>query len=147
MLLALDPVIFFLTVIFLLWPSLADCAVSGVPMVRFLLPIFDEDGNKVLEFSGERADLMSDNDVRIFSASMQTVVLEGSNSMELSVAADEADVSIKDEAAVGNGMIVINGSGFSVIGNDWEFVGNSDKKFIISSGAQVFFDKYQNEIL
>ncbi|MDR0351445.1 MAG: hypothetical protein LBH49_02245 [Puniceicoccales bacterium] len=116
-------------------------------MARFSLPIFDENGNKVLEFSGEEADLVSDNDVKIFSAKMQTMMPEGDNNMEFSVMADEADVSIKDEAAMGNGVIVIDGNGFSVIGNDWEFVGNGDKKFIISSGAQVFFDKHQDEIL
>ncbi|MDR2735439.1 MAG: hypothetical protein LBB20_01160 [Puniceicoccales bacterium] len=116
-------------------------------MTRFLLPVFDDEGNKILEFSGEKADIINDNKVRISSAKMRTIALAGSNMLDLLAMADEANVSIKDEEAVGKGTILVTGSGFSVIGNDWEFVGHGDKKFTIFSDVQVFFDKRQDEIL
>jgi hypothetical protein len=143
-LLDLGQVIFFLViVIFSILFSYESgcCGASVIPMTRFFLPIFDYNGNKILEFFGAKAEIANDNDIRIFSAKMQTIVPNGEDGMNLLAIVDEADVSIKDEAAVGKGTIVISGEGFSVNGKDWEFVGHNDKRFTITSDVHVFFER------
>ncbi|MDR0740670.1 MAG: hypothetical protein LBF34_03100 [Puniceicoccales bacterium] len=115
----------------------------GNNLYHFSLPLFDECGVKICTISGERADLMDNENFDLSDIMIQFFSKNKTNpTEEICIMSDRAKINSTKNIASGGGFITISSDEFFAKGDDWQFSGNS-KNFTLNRNVQVFFKKVQ----
>jgi hypothetical protein len=110
----------------------------------FTLRKFSDQGVRLWDLSGEEALFLDDQIIRIIELELDLSSAGESNGTRLR--SPEARIYVEDNSASGNGLLFVEGDGYTLRGEDWEWDGDRDT-IEVRRGAHVRFDEAIDRIL
>jgi len=131
----------------LLYPIDALARVSRDTNVKsFTLRKFDDQGVRIWDLSGREALFLSDNLIRVIDMQLALSSTQDGASGQTILRSPNANIFVNDSFAEGEGFIFIQGSGYTVRGDEWNWNGR-DQTIQIRRNTRVTFDEAIRQVL
>ncbi|MEM0965175.1 MAG: hypothetical protein AAGJ81_03350 [Verrucomicrobiota bacterium] len=105
---------------------------------------FNDRGLRLWDLSGNEAVFLSDSIIRVIE--MQLAVTSTASGKDTVLRSPSANIFVEDNSASGEGLLFVQGAGYSLEGEDWEWKG-AERRIDIRRGARVTFDEAIDRIL
>lgn len=128
--------------------TFAETMAPSAPVKNFTLPMFGPDGYKIWDLQGREGVYLNENHIDVHSMKLRTWTGREPVQLDMTIESVFASIFPQDSRAQGEDYIYIlqaNGN-FSIIGRQWEWLGD-DNKIIIKQDARVTFRQNIGDIL
>ncbi len=128
------------------FPAPASAGIEPDAEVRsFTFRKFNDRGLRVWDLSGKEAVFLSDQVIRVIEMQLAITSTDG-DSRRTVLRSPSAQIYVEDNRADGEGLVFVEGSGFSMEGRDWEWRG-AERRIKVRAGAKVTFDEAIRRVL
>lgn len=110
----------------------------------FTLRKFSDQGVRLWDLSGEEALFLDNQLIRVIELELDLASTGEGEGTRLR--SPEARIYVEDNSASGNGLIFVEGDGYTLRGEDWEWNGEKDT-IVVRRRAHVRFDEAIDRIL
>jgi hypothetical protein len=104
----------------------------GNSLYQFSLPFFDQQGEKVFDIFGKKADFIDNTKFKVSDFWVQMIA------QRATITSDQASISVAENCVSGDDSVAIASDDFFATGSDWKFSGDS-KNFTFNKDVQVIF--------
>lgn len=120
--------------------------VPSAPVKSFTLRKFTDQGVRAWDLSGGEAIFLPDQVIRVIDMQLSIFGTRGDGKPEMTLRSPLARIFIERHFGEGEGFLLIEGDGFNVQGDRWEWHGQ-ERKITIEDHARVTFDQAIDQIL
>lgn len=105
---------------------------------------FNDRGLRIWDLSGKEAVFVSDQIIRVID--MHLAINSSGDRGPTELRSSSARIYVEDNSASGDGFVYVEGTGFSLRGRDWRWLGE-ERRIEIRDGATVTFDDAIRRVL
>ena len=116
---------------------------SESPLNGFVMPMFDESGQKIWQCIGDKVHYMNNNNAEIEKMKIEWFNPSKKSNIEMTIRSDNATLSLSTHIAEGKSLITVNNIGYTILGEDWTWEGKQKNKnfskLLLKKNAHVMF--------
>lgn len=129
-------------------PLAAETMTPSAPVKNFTLPMFGPDGYKIWDLQGREGIYINENHIDVRDMKLRTWTGRDPLVLDMTIESIFATIFPQDNRAIGEDFIYMTQAkgNFSVIGRNWEWLGDANK-VIIKQDARVTFRESIGDIL
>lgn len=138
----------FLSLTALTWICCASQFSPDAPVVDFRVPFFGDDGRRIWELSGARGVYVSESEVQVEGLKLEVFDPDDPAKIQTTIESTSATIDPRARIARGPDYLLISQpeGGFSVVGRQWTWDGNS-RSVAIGDDARVTFHQPMGDVL